>query len=57
LGKLDLLSTMDSYERSKIADALKPLKFKTGDYIVKEGDKGDTFFFIESGKAVATKTL
>ena len=45
---------MDPYERSKIADALKPLKFKTGDYVVKEGERGDTFFFVEEGEAIAT---
>lgn len=36
LGKVELLDQMDPYERSKIADALKPLKFKKGDYVVKE---------------------
>lgn len=36
LSKIDLLSTMDSYERSKIADALKHARFKAGDYVVKE---------------------
>jgi len=56
LSKLDLLSTMDGYERSKIADALKPCKFKKGEYVVKEGERGDTFYFIESGEAVATKS-
>lgn len=36
LSKVDLLSTMDSYERSKIADALKPINVGKGEYIVKE---------------------
>jgi len=57
LAKMDILSTMDAYERSKISDALKPVKFKKGDVVVKEGDKGDTFYFIEIGKAIATKQL
>lgn len=48
---------MDTYERSKISDALKPLSFKKGEYVVREGEKGDTFFFVESGEAIATKTL
>jgi len=38
---------MDIYERSKISEALIPLKFQKGDYVVKEGDKGDVFFFVE----------
>lgn len=36
LGKVELLDQMDPYERSKIADALKPMKFKKGEYVVKE---------------------
>lgn len=57
LSKIDLLSTMDGYERSKIADALKPVKVKKGEYVVKEGQTGDTFYLIEDGEAIATKTL
>eukprot|EP00331_Platyophrya_macrostoma_P029286 CAMPEP_0176439432 /NCGR_PEP_ID=MMETSP0127-20121128/19937_1 /TAXON_ID=938130 /ORGANISM="Platyophrya macrostoma, Strain WH" /LENGTH=377 /DNA_ID=CAMNT_0017823695 /DNA_START=52 /DNA_END=1185 /DNA_ORIENTATION=- len=57
LSKVDLLSTMDNYERSKIADALKHTKFKAGEYVIKEGETGNTFYFIEDGEAVATKTL
>lgn len=36
LSKVDLLSTMDAYERSKIADALKPVRVGKGEYVVKE---------------------
>ena len=36
LKHVELLSNMDPYERSKIADALRPLKFKKGEYIVKQ---------------------
>jgi cAMP-dependent protein kinase regulator len=36
LQKVDLLSTIDPYERSQIGDALKTLKFSKGDYIVKQ---------------------
>eukprot|EP01016_Furgasonia_blochmanni_P022846 TRINITY_DN2481_c0_g1_i5.p4 TRINITY_DN2481_c0_g1~~TRINITY_DN2481_c0_g1_i5.p4 ORF type:complete len:131 (+),score=39.82 TRINITY_DN2481_c0_g1_i5:927-1319(+) len=48
---------MDPYERSKIADAFREFNFKAGDYVVKQGDQGDTFYFIEEGKAIATKVL
>eukprot|EP01017_Pseudomicrothorax_dubius_P033067 TRINITY_DN4389_c0_g1_i5.p1 TRINITY_DN4389_c0_g1~~TRINITY_DN4389_c0_g1_i5.p1 ORF type:complete len:120 (+),score=36.25 TRINITY_DN4389_c0_g1_i5:881-1240(+) len=48
---------MDAYEKSNIADALKPEKFKQGEFVVKQGDVGDTFFFIEEGEAVATKAM
>ena len=36
LTKVDLLSEMDGYERSKIADALKSVKVQANEYIVKE---------------------
>lgn len=57
LGKVELLESMDPYERSKIADALKPYRFKINEYVVKEGESGDTFFFVEEGEAIATKVL
>jgi cAMP-dependent protein kinase regulator len=44
LSKVELLDQMDPYERSKIADALKPMKFKKGDFVVKEVNK--SFFLI-----------
>ena len=36
LLKVELLQSMDPYERIKIADALKPETFKQGDYIMKQ---------------------
>jgi len=56
LSNLELLSNMDAYERSKIADAAKRVKVSAGDYVVKEGEKGDIIYFIEEGEAYATKT-
>jgi cAMP-dependent protein kinase regulator len=57
LSKIELLKDMDPYERSKIADAFKPLSYSAGDYVVKEGDEGDCFFFLEQGEAIATKIV
>lgn len=57
LSKVELLESMDPYERSKIADALKPMKFKVNEFVVKEGETGDTFFLVEDGDAVASKVL
>ena len=57
LSKVELLETMDPYERSKIADVAVKAKFKKGDYVIKQGETGDNFYFIEDGTAVATKTL
>ena len=34
---------------------MKRAKYKSGEFIVKEGDDGNEFFFLEEGEAVATK--
>jgi len=57
ISKVELLDTMDPYERSKIADLTVPVKFKANEHVIKQGDDGDKFYFVESGTAVATKVL
>ncbi len=52
-----LFATIDEYELTKIVDAVKPVTFKAGSSIIKEGDQGDTFYLLENGEAYATKTL
>lgn len=48
---------MDDYERLQIADCLKAVNYKPGEYIVKEGETGTNFYILEVGDCVATKTL
>ena len=48
---------MDSYERSKLSDAIVEKWFEADEYVIKEGDEGDVFYMIMSGKATATKTI
>ncbi|MCQ2816630.1 MAG: cyclic nucleotide-binding domain-containing protein [archaeon] len=55
LKKVDLLSTVDSFEIGQIADALKSKKVSAGETIIKEGDEGNEFYILEEGKAYATK--
>lgn len=55
LATVPLLSSLDAAERSKVADALSSKTYNDGEPVVKEGDIGDTFFFIEEGEAIATK--
>ena len=57
LDKVTIFSTMEPYERSKLADAFTESSFKAGDYIIKEGDKGDDLFLLQEGEAYATKVL
>jgi cAMP-dependent protein kinase regulator len=51
LEEVPLLSSLKTYERSKIADALETQKFSAGSTIIQEGDKGESFFILESGEA------
>jgi len=55
LAKVPLLTNMDAYERSQLADALKIENFGDGDTLFKEGDVGNKFYIIEDGEAVAHK--
>lgn len=57
LSSVKILSSMDPYERQKIADALKEEKFRNGEFVIREGDIGDRFYIISEGQAVATKVL
>ena len=56
LEEVPLLSELTLYERSKIADALDTAKFAPGTTIIQEGEKGEAFFFLESGEAEAYKS-
>jgi cAMP-dependent protein kinase regulator len=55
--KVKILSNMDEYERSKLADALKEEWHNEGDFVIREGDDGNVFYLVMSGEAVATKTM
>ncbi|PYH87947.1 camp-dependent protein kinase regulatory subunit [Aspergillus ellipticus CBS 707.79] len=55
LEEVPLLSSLKSYERAKIADALDAIKYPAGSTIISEGDPGDAFYLLESGEADAFK--
>merc|ERR1712098_78848 len=55
LGKGVLLEGMDAYERSQVADALKVESHASGAEVIKQGDKGDTFYIIEKGTCKVLK--
>jgi len=57
LKKVPLLSNMETYERTKLADALIEKRYKKGDSIIQEGDEGSTFFLVEEGEAEAWKVI
>jgi len=46
---------MDPYERSKLGDAVREETFADGDYIIRQGTPGETFFMLVEGTAKAVK--
>ena len=40
------MQNMEAYERSKLADAIQERWFEVGDYVITEGQEGDSFFMI-----------
>jgi cAMP-dependent protein kinase regulator len=49
LKKVDILETMEAYEKSVIAEALQTVELKSGDRIIQEGDILTDFYFVEEG--------
>ncbi|KAI0663190.1 protein kinase A regulatory subunit [Cubamyces menziesii] len=56
LSSVPLLASLEPEERSKIADALVSRVYEDGDAVVRQGEMGDSFFFVEEGNAIVTKT-
>lgn len=57
LQSVPLLNQMDAYERSQISDALKTEKYDKDTYILNQGEPGNTFYILEEGNAIATKSV
>merc|ERR1712070_1031267 len=55
LQSVTLLSTIDAYERSQIADALVPEVWPMGKYVVTQDEPGNNFYIVESGTLFALK--
>ncbi|KAG2118893.1 cyclic nucleotide-binding-like protein [Suillus discolor] len=56
LSSVPLLSSLEPGECSKIADALVSTVYPDEEAVLREGEMGDTFFFVEEGEAIVTKT-
>jgi len=57
LHRVPLLSSLDRYERMVIADSLEAKEYKDGDMILKQGEVGQTFYLIISGKVRVTQRV
>jgi len=55
LQSVTILSSVDAYERSQIADALVSETFSCGQFVVKQDDPGHNFYIVESGTLYALK--
>merc|ERR1719230_1470289 len=55
LKSVNLLASIDAYERSQISDALKAETFGKGSVVVKQDHPGDKFYIIEDGALYAEK--
>lgn len=49
LQGVPILKSMETYERNKLADAIKETWFDENDYIIKQGQDGTDFFLVMSG--------
>merc|ERR1719510_2364569 len=57
LENVSLLECLEKYERENIADALVSQSFNPGDIVVKQGDKGNGMYFVETGTLVVLKQI
>lgn len=57
MSSVEILQSMDPYERMKLSDAIKIENFNKGDYVITEGDSGDKFYIVSEGTAIATKLI
>jgi len=55
LSKVEILKGFTEPERSKLADAMSLRNYDIGSKIISEGDMGEEFFIIKTGKCVVQK--
>ena len=46
LEKVNILESLDKWERLTVADALEPVNFEDGENVVVQDEHGDEFFII-----------
>ena len=55
LNQVEVLQGLDNYERNKLCDCLQIQNFGVDEYVITQGERGDTFYMIIHGTGQATK--
>lgn len=55
IERVELLQELDTYDKNNFCDVLESEVFEAGQIVVKQGDVGHKFYFIEEGNAQAIK--
>ncbi|KAG5180035.1 putative cGMP-dependent protein kinase [Tribonema minus] len=55
LRRVELLAPLTNEQVTKLADALESVTFEEGQYIIRQGEQGDTFYLIEEGAVQCTQ--
>ena len=50
-----MFTSLDLYEQTKLAEAMREVVYNAGDVILQQGESGDSMFWIEEGVAQAQK--
>lgn len=53
LEKVSILSDLNAFERAALSDVIDVATFSAGEIIMKQGDRGNNFYILESGQARA----
>ncbi|CAD8108221.1 unnamed protein product [Paramecium primaurelia] len=57
LSKVELLQSMDAYEKTQVCDGLKEANYSAGEIIIKEGEEGDKFYMVAEGNLIAYREV
>uniref|UniRef100_A0A7S3HVW2 Cyclic nucleotide-binding domain-containing protein n=1 Tax=Favella ehrenbergii TaxID=182087 RepID=A0A7S3HVW2_9SPIT len=55
LQSVAILESMDPYERSKLGDAVHEERYPEGEYVIKQGTAGETFYMVLEGTLKALR--
>ena len=57
LEGVPLLANLSKQERAHVADAMETVTYSAGDYVLRQGEVGESMFFVMRGECVATQNV